>query len=172
MGESWRAAPERGNFLRFEDKRCSPCQKKLPAFHFPGFRRCRGNSISAPSFFLSDPNPLRWALCRFFGRNEPLSLLLRKSQLSLRRGAKETAVDLGSPPWGRAGAQRLRGGILRVSRTSNLLPMFLLKQWPPLRMQACCFPQKHGISTASASLRSHYGFLLLRAQCQIYTSLT
>ena len=82
------------------------------------------------------------------------------------------AVFHGHAPWGRAGAQRLRGGILRISRTSDLLPMFLLKQWPPLRMQACCFPQKHGISTASASLRSRYGFLLLRALPQIYTSLT
>ena len=57
---------------------------------------------------------------------------------------------MGSPLWGRAGAQRLRGGILCISRTSDLLPMFLLKQWPPLRMQSCRFRQKRGISTSSA----------------------
>ena len=83
---------------------------------------------------------------------------------------------MGSPLWGRAGAQRLRGGILCISRTSDLLPMFLLKQWPPLRVQPCRFRQKRRISTSSAqcahwapsppgeglrmrSSSSYYGFL-------------
>ena len=109
------------------------------------------------------------------GEDEPLRLLLCKSQLPLARGAKGQQ-SIGSPPWGRAGAQRLRGGILRISRTSNLLPMFLLKQWPPLRVQPCRFRQKRRISTSSAqcahwapsppgeglrvrSFSSHYGFL-------------
>ena len=70
---------------------------KLPAFHFPGFLRSRGNSISAPSFFLSDPNPLRWALCRFFGGNEPLSLLLRKSQLPLEGEPRRLRLTLARP---------------------------------------------------------------------------
>ena len=60
------------------------------------------------------------------------------------------AVFHGHAPWGRAGAQRLRGGILRISQTSDLLPMFLLKQWPPLWSQPCCFRQKRRSSTSSA----------------------
>ena len=36
-------------------------QKKLAAFRFRGLRRSRENCISAPSFFLSKTDPLRWA---------------------------------------------------------------------------------------------------------------
>ena len=37
-------------------------QKKLAAFRFRGFGKSRENCTSAPSFFLSRSNPLRWAL--------------------------------------------------------------------------------------------------------------
>ena len=36
-------------------------QKKVAAFRFRGLRKSRENFISAPSFFLSKSDPLRWA---------------------------------------------------------------------------------------------------------------
>ena len=66
-------------------------QKKLAAFHFPGFHRCRGNSISAPYFFLSKPNPLRWALRRCFGG--------RPSQPSVRTGQLPQRGRQGGGRW-------------------------------------------------------------------------
>ena len=61
------ACPKRKNPPR-------PRQKKLAPCRFRGFRRSRESSISAPSFFLSKSDPLRWALIWFTGR---LFLLLR-----------------------------------------------------------------------------------------------
>ena len=41
----------------------APRQKKLTPFRFPGQRKRRESSISVSSSFLSNTNPLRWALC-------------------------------------------------------------------------------------------------------------
>ena len=74
------ACPKRKNPPR-------PRQKKLAPCRFRGFRRSRESSISAPSFFLSKSDPLRWALIWFKGS---LFLLLgaRGSDAFLRHAVR------------------------------------------------------------------------------------
>ena len=71
-------------------------QKKLAPFRFRGLRKSRESCISAPSFFLSESNPLRWASIRVTGEKKlaPFRKFLSLTKAlytSFYRDARETS---------------------------------------------------------------------------------
>ncbi len=54
-------APQRDGVTQYR-----PRQKNPAMFRFPGLRKCRESFTAAVSFFLSNTDPLRWALCSFW----------------------------------------------------------------------------------------------------------